>query len=80
MGRILLVFGRRLWLPLLVLAGLLGACVIVYTRLEPFVRLTPWFWVFYTHGIDYKSVRPAASALSSIMTLTISTSRSPLAP
>ncbi len=34
MGRILLVFVRRLWLPLLVLASFLGACVIVYPRLE----------------------------------------------
>lgn len=59
MGRILLVFVRRLWLPLLVLAAFLGACVIVYTRLEHLRPLDALFWVFNTHAIDYRLVRPA---------------------
>jgi voltage-gated potassium channel len=56
MGRILLVFVRRLWLPLAVLAGFLGVCVLVYTRLEGLRPLDALFWVIHTHSIDYRAV------------------------
>lgn len=57
MGRILLVFVRRLWLPLAVLAGFLGICVLVYMRLEGLRPLDALFWVIHTHSIDYRIVR-----------------------
>ena len=44
MGHILLVFAKRLWLPLLVLAGFLGACVIFYMRTEGLRPLDALFW------------------------------------
>src|SRR5271165_1377168 len=56
MGRILLVFVRRLWLPLAVLAGFLGICVLVYMRLEGLRPLDALFWVIQTHSIDYRTV------------------------
>lgn len=56
MGRILFVFVRRLWLPLLVLAGFLGMCVLVYTRLEGLRPLDALFWIIQTHSIDYRTV------------------------
>lgn len=56
MGRILLVFVRRLWLPLAVLAGFLSVCVLVYTRLEGLRPLDALFWVIHTHAIDYRAV------------------------
>jgi len=59
MLRIAYVFLKRLWLPLLVLAGFLGLCVAVYMRLEGLRPLDALFWVFHTHGIDYRAVRPA---------------------
>lgn len=56
MLHILVVFLRRLWPPLLVLAGFLGICVAVYMRLEGLRPLDALFWVFHTHSIDYKTV------------------------
>jgi voltage-gated potassium channel len=56
MVRIFLVFVRRLWLPLLVLAGFLGVCVVVYMRLEGLRPLDALFWVIQTHSIDYRVV------------------------
>ena len=56
MGRILILFLRRLWLPLTVLAGFLGICVAVYVRLEGLRPLDALFWVFHSHSIDYRTV------------------------
>lgn len=56
MGRILIVFIRRLWLPLLVLAAFLGMCVFVYRRLEGLSALDALFWILHTHSIDYRAV------------------------
>jgi len=56
MLRILMVFARRLWLPLLVLAAFLGMCVYVYTRLEGLRPLDALFWIIHTHSIDYRAV------------------------
>lgn len=56
MTGILLVFLRRLWLPLAVLAGFLGMCVFVYMRLEGLRPLDALFWVIHTHAIDYRAV------------------------
>lgn len=56
MARILIVFVRRLWLPLVVLAGFLGICVFVYMRLEGLRPLDALFWVIHSHSIDYRAV------------------------
>jgi voltage-gated potassium channel len=56
MLRIFLLFVRRLWLPLLVLAGFFGVCVLVYTRLEGIRPIDALFWVIHTHSIDYRTV------------------------
>ncbi|MGC2449250.1 MAG: NAD(P)-binding protein [Candidatus Sulfotelmatobacter sp.] len=56
MGRIFIIFLRRLWLPLLVLAAFLGMCMLVYRRLEGLSALDALFWVIHTHSIDYRAV------------------------
>ncbi len=56
MGRILILFIRRLYLPLLVLAGFLGICVLVYMRLEHLAAVDALFWVTHAHSIDYRLV------------------------
>ena len=56
MGRILILFVRRLWPPLVVLAGFLGICVVVYMRLEGLRPLDALFWVIHSHSIDYRVV------------------------
>lgn len=56
MGRIVAVFVRRLWLPLLVLAAFLGWCVAVYMRLEGLRPLDALFWIIHPHSIEYRSV------------------------
>lgn len=56
MLRIILLFVRRLWVPLLVLAAFFGVCVVVYTRLEGIRPIDALFWVIHTHSIDYKTV------------------------
>lgn len=64
MLRILLVFLRRLWLPLLVLAGFLGVCVAVYMRLERLRPLDALFWVIHTHSIDYHAVHSSTKVFA----------------
>ena len=56
MLRILIVFVRRLWLPLLALAGFLGICVVIYMRLESLRPLDALFWVIHPHSIEYRAV------------------------
>ncbi len=56
MGRVILIFVRRLWLPLILLAGFLSACVFVYMRLEGLGALDALFWIIHTHSIDYRAV------------------------
>ena len=64
MGRIVLVFIRRLWLPLLVLAGFLGVCVVFYMRVEGLRPLDALFWVIHPHSIEYRSARRATKIFS----------------
>jgi voltage-gated potassium channel len=64
MVRIFLVFVRRLWLPLLVLAGFLGVCVVVYVRLEGLRPLDALFWVIQTHSIDYRVVHKSTKVFA----------------
>ncbi len=64
MGRILVVFLRRLWLPLLVLVGFLGMCVFVYVHLEGLRPLDALFWVIHPHAIEYRTVHPSTKIFS----------------
>jgi voltage-gated potassium channel len=64
MVRVFLVFVRRLWLPLLVLAGFLGVCVAVYVRLEGLRPLDALFWVIQTHSIDYRVVHKSTKVFA----------------
>jgi voltage-gated potassium channel len=56
MLRIAMLFVRRLWLPLLLLAGFLGVCVAVYVRLEGLSSVDALFWIIHNHSIDYRVV------------------------
>src|ERR1700677_1356294 len=56
MIRILLLFLRRLWLPLLVFAGFSVMCVLVYRRLEGLAWQDRLFWMIDAHAIDRRQV------------------------
>jgi voltage-gated potassium channel len=64
MGRIILVFIRRLWLPLLVLAAFLGLCVVFYERVEGLRALDALFWVIHPHSIEYRAVHKSTKIFS----------------
>jgi voltage-gated potassium channel len=64
MGRIIWVFIRRLWLPLLVLAAFLGVCVIFYMRVEGLRPLDALFWVIHPHSIEYRAVHKSTKIFS----------------
>lgn len=64
MGRIILVFIRRLWLPLLVLAAFLGVCVVFYERVEGLRVLDALFWVIHPHAIEYRAVHKSTKIFS----------------
>ena len=59
MGRIFIIFIRRLRLPLLLLAGFGLLCVQVYMRLEQLRWQDATFWILNPHAIDYHSVHDA---------------------
>ncbi len=64
MLRILILFIRRLWVPLAVLAAFLGICVVVYMRLEGLRPLDALFWVIHTHSIDYRVVHKSTKTFA----------------
>ena len=59
MFRILLVFIRRLWLPLAVFVLFSVVCVLVYQRLEGISWQDALFWIIHPHAIEAKHVRNA---------------------
>ncbi|MFZ0286348.1 MAG: hypothetical protein WAL32_14050, partial [Terriglobales bacterium] len=59
MGRIVVVFLRRLWLPVLVFAGFNLLCVCVYMHLEHLRWPDALFWILNPHSINYRTVRDA---------------------
>ena len=61
MGRILLVFVRRLWPPLLVLAGFRVVHVIFYMRVDGLRPLDALFWAIDPHLIEYRAVHKSTS-------------------
>ncbi len=64
MFRILLLFLRRLWLPLVVFAGFSLMCVLVYRRLEGLSWQDALFWMIQPHAIDAKRVHNATKLFS----------------
>lgn len=59
MGRIFIMFVRRLRLPILVFAGFVILCVRVYMRLERLRWQDALFWILNPHSIDYRTVHNA---------------------
>ncbi len=59
MFRIVLLFMRRLWLPVVVFAGFSVLCVLVYQHLEGLSWQDALFWMIHPHAIDVNRVRNA---------------------
>ena len=64
MGRISLLFIRRLALPVLLFASFSALCVLVYMRLEHLQWLDALFWIVHPHSIEYRSVHKATKGFS----------------
>lgn len=64
MGRITVLFLRRLWLPTLVFGAFCLICVAVYMKLEGLRAIDAFFWIFHPHAIDYRSARTATKLFS----------------
>ncbi len=64
MGRIVVIFLRRLWLPALVFGAFCLVCVGVYVGLERVRAIDAFFWIFHPHAIDYRSVRAGTKLFS----------------
>ncbi len=61
---VLIIFLRRLWLPVLFLAAFIVFCVLVYSSLEGIRWQDALFWVFHPHAIHYDQVRDATKFFS----------------
>jgi hypothetical protein len=59
-----LTFARRLWLPLLIWAGLLGVCVVFYIRVEGLRSPDALLWVIHPHSIDDREVNKSTRIFS----------------
>ncbi len=64
MIRILVLFLRRLWLPVLVFAGFSLLCVLVYRHLEGVLWQDALFWMIHPHAINYLKVGNATKIFS----------------
>ncbi|MGB8760115.1 MAG: NAD(P)-binding protein, partial [Candidatus Sulfotelmatobacter sp.] len=64
MVRIVLLFLRRLWLPLVVFAGFSLMCVLVYRHLEGLSWQDALFWMIQPHAIDAKRVHNSTKLFS----------------
>jgi len=71
MGRIAILFIRRLWLPVLVFAGFSAFCVFVYMRLQGLNAVDAFFWILHPHAIDYRSVHTSAKLFSLFVYLAV---------
>src|ERR1700691_4433257 len=67
MGRVTILFLRRLWLPTFVFGAFCLICVAVYMRLEGLRAIDALFWIFHPHAIDYRSVRTATKLFSNFV-------------
>ena len=57
--RVVGLFLRRLWLPVLVFAAFNVLCILVYMRLEGLRWQDAFFWITHAHSIHYKDVGDA---------------------
>ncbi len=64
LGRVALLFIRRLWLPVLLFAAFNLFCVLVYQRLAGLRWVDALFWVTHPHAIDYRTVSDATKLFS----------------
>jgi voltage-gated potassium channel len=64
MGRVIVLFIRRLWMPVLVFAGFSALCVFVYMRLEGLRPIDAFFWIFHPHAIEYREVHKSTKIFS----------------
>ena len=64
MGRIVVIFLRRLWLPCVLLAAFSTVCATVYSKYEGLHWLDALFWMIHPHAIDYHAVRGATKVFS----------------
>jgi voltage-gated potassium channel len=64
MVRIILLFLRRLWLPVVVFGAFSAVCVLVYMRLEGLRWVDALFWIIHPQAIDYHSVHKATKIFS----------------
>src|SRR3984893_1855785 len=64
MMRVVLLFLRRLWLPLVFVLGFSLMCVLVYQHLEGLRWQHALFWIVNPHAIEYRRVRDATKFLS----------------
>lgn len=61
---VLIVFLRRLWLPVLLFAAFIVLCVGVYSSLEGIRWQDALFWIFHPHSIHYDKVRDGTKLFS----------------
>jgi voltage-gated potassium channel len=61
---VLIVFLRRLWLPVLLFAAFIVLCVAMYSTLEGIRWQDALFWIFHPHAIQYEKVRDATKFFS----------------
>lgn len=64
LGRVLQLFVRRLWLPVVLFAGFNALCVVVYQRLAGLRWIDALFWVTHPHAIDYRTTSDATKLFS----------------
>ena len=64
MFRILMLFARRLWPPLVTFVGFSVMCIVVYRRLEGISWQDALFWMIQPHAIDARRVRNATKLFS----------------
>jgi voltage-gated potassium channel len=66
---VLIVFLRRLWLPVLLFAAFNILCVLVYSGLEGLRWQDALFWIVHPHSIHYDEVRDATKFFSMLVYL-----------
>ena len=64
MMRVVLLFLRRLWLPLVFFLGFSLMCVLVYQNLEGLRWQDALFWIINPHAIEYRRVHDATKFFS----------------
>jgi voltage-gated potassium channel len=62
--RVIFLFVRRLWLPLILFAGFCVVCVRVYMRAERLRWIDAMFWIFHPHAIEYRQVHDSTKVFA----------------